>query len=182
MNCNGYLELEFASYLVVNHGINVKQYLNPNDIPVSIAVNTDTLHASLTQETYIPTEPIAVPNPCYPDDPTRDLFVDSVELNVVKVLGEINYYVGADVLSTSDNVIIDPPAPIVLSYATTFGDINVPYLDILLVDDPLTPVPDLAVTVKYLEVTTAEVNDSGDHCYLITGIFRIDPINESGII
>jgi len=143
MNCNGYLEIDFTSYLVLGNTINIRediqQYILQGElekIPVAIAVNTEKLSTYINQEEYSPENPISVPNPCYPDDPSKNILVESVALNELFVTGIIGYAVGVDVLNTSDNVIINAPA-LQLKYVTTGGTCEVLTNEPLLILDDI---------------------------------------------
>ena len=174
MNCKGYVEINFASYLVINDTMNFKNTLL-KDIPLSIAVNTENLHAFIKEEEYTPIDPIPVPNPCYPSDPTKDILVDTVTLNELRVSGLISYIVGADLLETSANVVINSPAT-KLEYDTVGGHAVVPDEVLLFLDNPNVPLPQLLVTVADLKVTDQGGNIEEDHWFEIRGTFRIDPV------
>ncbi|MGL5693031.1 MAG: hypothetical protein ACRCXA_03080 [Peptostreptococcaceae bacterium] len=181
MNCNGYLDVEFASYLVIDNSMQVKQYTNLNSIPLTIAVNTENLKFYKYEEVYKLPESVPIPNPCFPNDPTKAIIVDEVTLNTVKADGYIGYHVGADVHKHSSNVIVpNQTAPLnpdaVSTYATTGSRSFVSDLDLLIQDNPDDPIPSIGVTVKDLEVSAYGVNDNGEHYYLLTGYFRIQPI------
>lgn len=174
MNCKGYVEINFASYLVINDTMNFKN--TPlKDIPLSIAVNTENLHAFIKEEEYTPIDPIPVPNPCYPTDPTKDILVDTVTLNELRVSGLISYVVGADLLETSTNVVINSPAT-KLEYATVSGDAVVIEDVLLFLESPDVVVPQLLVTVTDLKVTDQGGNIEEDHWFEIRGTFKIDPV------
>ena len=182
MNCNGYLEIDFTSYLVLGNTINIrkdiKQYIADGQldkIPVAIAVNTEKLSTYISQEEYSPEDPISVPNPCFPEDPSKNILVDSVTLNELFVTGIIGYAVGVDILDTSDNVAIKVPA-IKLNYITTGGTCEVLTNEpLIILDNPNESDPSIKVTVINLEV--AEVNRTeSEYSFSITGTFRIDPI------
>ncbi|MDK2585403.1 hypothetical protein QOZ83_05960 [Romboutsia sedimentorum] len=174
MNCKGYLEINFASYLVINNTMNFKNTAL-KDIPLSIAVNTENLHAFIKEEEYIPTDPIPVPNPCYPTDPAKDILVDTVTLNELRVSGLISYVVGADLLETTSNVEFDSPIT-KLEYDTVYGDAVVIEDVLLFLESPDVPVPQLLVTVTDLKVTDQGGNIDEDHWFEIRGTFRIDPV------
>ncbi|MDK2585401.1 hypothetical protein QOZ83_05950 [Romboutsia sedimentorum] len=174
MNCKGYLEINFASYLVIDNTMNFKN--TPlKDIPLAIAVNTENLHAFIKEEEYTPVDPIPVPNPCYPSDPTKDILVDTVTLNELRVSGLINYIVGADILETSSNVVVNLPAT-KLEYSTVSGDAIALDEVLLFLENPNVPVPQLLVTVTDLKVTDQGGNIEEDHWFEIRGTFRIDAV------
>lgn len=177
MNCNGYLDIEFASYLVINNWMNVTD-VNVNDIQLSIAVNTDNLSFYKAVETYTLPEPVTIPNPCDPTDTTKEIIITDVGLNVVRVDGHIGYYVGAEVLTHSENVEIDnakPYNPVTqMNFATVGGIAYVYNEDILIQDTPDDPIPAYKVKVMNTELSSVGTNDVGEHVYLIEGIFRID--------
>jgi hypothetical protein len=174
MNCKGYLEINFASYLVIDNTMNFKN--TPlKDIPLSIAVNTENLHAFTKEEEYTPVDPIPVPNPCFPTDPTKDILVDTVTLNELRVSGLMSYIVGADLLETSTNVVFNAPAT-KLEYATVGGDAVVLDEILLFLESSNVPVPQLLVTVTDLKVTDQGGNIEEDHWFEIRGNFRIDAV------
>lgn len=179
MSCKGYYIADFASYLIIENTMNVKN-LNYDDIPLSIAVNTDNLHAYVEKSDYCPIGGIPVPDPC---DPTKTIIVPCVTLTELKITGLIGYIIGADVLDPTPfpNVIIEPDDVNVLYTATVAGNTLIDNEIINILDDPDTKDPDLKVTVQRIEVVEAGMNDNGDHFYLIDGEFKIEPINESGI-
>ncbi|WP_122638635.1 hypothetical protein [Romboutsia sp. Marseille-P6047] len=177
MNCNGYLDIEFASYLVINNWMNVTD-IDVNDIQLSIAVNTDNLNFYKAVENYTLPEPVTIPNPCDPTDPTKAIIVNDVDLNVVRVDGHIGYYVGAEILTQSENVEIDNNEPYnqlnKMNFATVGGIVYVYDEDVLIQDNPSDPIPEFKVKVMNTELSSVGSNDAGEHVYLIEGIFRID--------
>jgi hypothetical protein len=182
MNCKGYLEIDFASYLVLGNTINVREdiqgYIKNRElekIPVAIAVNTSKLYTHIGQEEYRPEDQISVPNPCYPEDPSKNILVDYVTLNELFVAGIIGYSVGVDVLDTNNNVIINKPA-LQLNYVTTGGACEVVSNEpLFILDNSNKSVPQITVTVIDLQVTEVNISDS-EYSFSINGSFRIDPI------
>lgn len=182
MNCKGYLEVDFASYLVLGNILNIRediqQYIKNRElekIPVAIAVNTTKLSTYIEQEEYRPENPISVTNPCFPDDPSKDILVDYVTLNELFVEGIIGFAVGVDVLDTNKNVIINEPA-LQLKYITTSGACElIANEPLLILDNSNKSVPQIKVTVVDLQVTEVNISDS-EYSFSITGTFRIDPI------
>lgn len=179
MSCKGYYIADFASYLVVKNTMNVNN-LAIDDIPLSIAVNTDKLHAYIERSDYCPIGGIEVTDPC---DPTQTITVPCVTLTELRITGAIGYIIGAGVLqpTPAPTVEIEPDGVSVLSMATVDGVtlINDEVINIL--DDPNATEPDLKVIVQRIEVVHAGVNDNDDHIYFIDGEFKIEPINESSV-
>jgi hypothetical protein len=183
MNCKGYLEIDFASYLVLENTINIREDIQQyilngefENIPVAIAVNTTKLYTHIGQEEYRPENPISVTNPCFPDDPSKNFLVDYVTLNELFVAGIIGFAVGVDVLYSNNNVIINEPA-LQLNYVTTDGACEVVANEpLFILDNSNEPAPQIKVTVINLQVAEVSINDSREYSFSITGTFRIDPI------
>lgn len=174
MNCNGYIDVKFSNYIVINHTTKTKEYQSSENIPVAISVNTDCIGVVLQNEKFTLDAPVAVPNPCDPDDRAKDILVDEVSLNVVRVSGIIGYRVGIDVLESSSNVLFDSFTP--LQWASIDSTIEVEYKPLLLNVEDGEEAPDITVRVVELEVNFKMDSDAIDKCYLITGTFRIEPV------
>ncbi|MGL6106945.1 hypothetical protein [Romboutsia sp.] len=179
MSCKGYYIADFASYLIVENTMNV-QNLSSDEVPLSIAVNTNNLHAYIHKSDYCPIGGIAVPNPC---NITQSITVPCVTLTELRIDGVIGYYVGADVLDPTPfpDVVIEPDDVKVLYTASVAGNrvINDEVIDIL--DNPSAVAPELKVTVTRVEVAATGDNENGEHFYLINGEFKIEPVNEPEI-
>lgn len=179
MNCKGYIETDFTIDLIVENTMNVRIITPTKAIPLSIAVCTDNLVTSVTQSVYTPTGGILIPSPC---DSGTMIKVDSVTLTELRVTGAIGFYVGIDVLTSSSNVIIGDQDVTFLTLATVGGNQLVNDEILAYLSEATIPNPQVNVTVTSAFVSDYEENSSGQHCYKIVGTFRIDPVEESGLV
>ncbi len=174
MNCNNYVDVNFARYILVSEFVQVVYYPVLADIPVAIDVCIDNIALFKNEIEYTLPQPELIPNPCYPQDPSKSIEITEVTLNAVQIAGDIGYYVGVDVLDDHTNVILTPPIS-KLNFVSAPGTADIPLSDLVYLDDPTEPIPPVQVTVMDLLVREHMFNEEGEQVYLVTGTFRIEP-------
>lgn len=169
--CQNQLDINFSTVLVVRSWMNViPATTDLNTVNLIIGVNTENLSVFNTEVPY--GQDIVVPDPC---DDTQTITLSNVMLNVAKLNGYIGYYVGAEVLDSSDNVVIESnDNPIQLSnFATTDDVCYVNDMDFFILAPGETFADTLQVSVIDARLIFAGKNDTDDTIYSIVGTFRI---------